>query len=63
MKFSERIRTLFHRNQLSDEVFEELADLLVEGDVGATLAFELVDELKASCRRGESRPRKKQGKS
>jgi len=52
MKFSERIRTLFHRNQLSDEVFEELADLLVEGDVGATLAFELVDELKASCRKG-----------
>ncbi|MEN6499739.1 MAG: signal recognition particle-docking protein FtsY [Rectinema sp.] len=52
MKFSERIKTLFHRNQLSDEVFEDLADLLIEGDIGASLAFELVDELKASCRKG-----------
>jgi len=52
MKFSERIKTLFRRNQLSDEVFEDLADLLIEGDIGASLAFELVDALKVSCRKG-----------
>ncbi len=51
MKFSERIKMLFRRNQLSDEVFEDLADLLIEGDIGASLAFELVDALRASCKK------------
>lgn len=51
MKFSERIKALFRRNQLDDEAFEDLADLLIEGDIGASLAFELVDALKTSCRK------------
>jgi len=51
MKFSERIKALFRRNQLDDETFEDLADLLIEGDIGASLAFELVDALKTSCRK------------
>lgn len=51
MKFSEKIKALFRRNQLNDEVFEDLADLLIEGDIGASLAFELVDALKTSCRK------------
>lgn len=51
MKFSERIKMLFRRNLLTDEVFEDLADLLIEGDIGASLAFELVEALKSSCRK------------
>jgi len=51
MKFSEKIKLLFRRNQLSDEVFEELADLLIEGDIGASLAFEIVDSLKNICKK------------
>jgi len=51
MKFSERIKMLFRRNLLTDEVFEDLTDLLIEGDIGASLAFELVEALKSSCRK------------
>ncbi|SLM19646.1 Signal recognition particle receptor FtsY [uncultured spirochete] len=51
MKFAEKIKALFRRNQLSDEVFEELADLLIEGDIGASLAFEVVEALKNSCKK------------
>lgn len=34
---------------LDDDFFDDLADMLVEGDFGAALAFELVDELKRCC--------------
>jgi len=51
MKFSEKIKMLFRRNLLTDDVFEDLTDLLIEGDIGASLAFELVDTLKSSCRK------------
>lgn len=51
MKFSERIKALFKRSLLNDEVFEELTDLLIEGDIGAALAFSVCDELKAICKR------------
>jgi fused signal recognition particle receptor len=36
---------------LSEEVFEELEDLLIEGDIGASIAFEVVDALKDTCRK------------
>jgi fused signal recognition particle receptor len=51
MKFSEKIKMLFRRNLLTDDVFEDLTDLLIEGDIGASLAFELVETLKSSCRK------------
>jgi fused signal recognition particle receptor len=51
MKFSEKIKMLFRRNLLTDDVFEDLTDLLIEGDIGASLAFELVEALKSSCRK------------
>jgi len=51
MKFAEKIKALFRRNKLSEETFEDLADLLIEGDIGAALAFEIVDSLKAACKK------------
>lgn len=51
MKFSERIKALFKRSALSDETFDDLTDLLIEGDIGATLAFSVGDELKAICKK------------
>lgn len=51
MKFAEKIKALFRRNKLSEEIFEDLADLLIEGDIGATLAFEIVDSLKTVCKK------------
>ncbi len=51
MKFSERIKALFKRNLLSDETFDDLTDLLIEGDIGASLAFSIADELKTLCKK------------
>jgi fused signal recognition particle receptor len=50
MSFADRIKSLFRIGAPDDELFEELADLLVEGDLGPSLAFAAADELKAACR-------------
>jgi fused signal recognition particle receptor len=50
MGFAERIKALLKLGAAGDEIFDELADLLVEGDLGASLAFAVADELKATCR-------------
>jgi fused signal recognition particle receptor len=48
----ERLRNFFGRRQaVSEELFEELADLLVEGDFAAAPAFEIVDKLRERCRK------------
>jgi fused signal recognition particle receptor len=51
MGFADRLKAFFKIRVLDDEVFDDLADLLVEGDLGAAFAFEIVDELKKHCRR------------
>lgn len=52
MNFADRIKALFGRKRSEEaDFFEDLADLLVEGDLGAALAMEVSDELKASCRK------------
>jgi fused signal recognition particle receptor len=51
MGFADRIRALFKKTALTEEMYEELADLLVEGDLGANFAFEVVDTLKEKCRK------------
>jgi fused signal recognition particle receptor len=50
MSFADRIRNLFKLGTSDEALFEELADLLVEGDLGPALAFSVAEELKASCR-------------
>ena len=45
--FAGRIKEFFGlKGPLSDELFEDLADLLVEGDFGAGEAFELTERLR-----------------
>lgn len=51
MGFADRIRSLFRKAVLDEAVFEDLADLLVEGDLGAAFAYEIVDSLKSLCRK------------
>lgn len=51
MGFADRLKAFFKIRVLDDGVFDDLADLLVEGDLGAAFAFEIVDELKKHCRR------------
>ncbi len=50
MSFAEKIRNIFRLGTTDESLFEELSDLLVEGDLGAVLAFSIADELKAACR-------------
>jgi len=50
MSFADRIRSLFRLGTADDRLFEDLADLLVEGDLGPALAYSTAEELKAACR-------------
>lgn len=48
--FGEKLKSLFSK-KIDEEFFENLTDMLVEGDVGAKTAFELTDELESICRK------------
>ncbi len=48
--FAERLKALFVRGGAEDDFFDDLADGLVEGDLGAEESFSVVDRLKASCK-------------
>ena len=52
MNFAEKIKSFFTRgSSLSQEFFDELADLLVEGDLGAKEAFATADLLRDCCKK------------
>jgi len=52
MKFTEKIKNFFAgRSSVSQEFFDELADLLVEGDIGAQEAFGTVELLQQACKK------------
>jgi len=48
--FGEKFKFLFSK-KIDEEFFENLTDMLVEGDVGAKTAFLLTDELEQICRK------------
>ena len=48
--FGEKFKSLFSK-KIDEEFFENLTDMLVEGDVGAKTAFFLADELEQICRK------------
>lgn len=50
MGFADRLKALFGRGGQDEVFFDDLADGLVEGDLGASEAFSVVDRLKAACR-------------
>ena len=48
--FGEKFKALFKKKSaISDDFYEELTDILVEGDIGAKTAYEIVDELEEIC--------------
>ena len=54
--FGEKLKTLFSKgSSINDDFFDELTDMLVEGDIGAKTAFEVVDELEAICNKEKIR--------
>ena len=50
LSFAEAFKSLFSSKKIDEEFFEELTDALVEGDMGAKLAFEITEELEKICR-------------
>jgi len=51
MKFADRIRRLLGMETIQETDWDDLADLLVEGDLGAAFSDSIVTELKAYCSR------------
>ncbi|MDR0998898.1 MAG: zeta toxin family protein, partial [Treponema sp.] len=50
--FAERLKNFFGlRKSVSEELFEDLTDLLVEGDFGAAEAMKTTDKLRARCKK------------
>ena len=48
--FGEKFLALFKKKSvLSQDFYEDLTDILVEGDIGAKTAYEIVDELEEIC--------------
>ncbi len=52
MRFGDKIRKLLGLTVMDDDDWDDLADLLVEGDLGAAFADETVGLLKAACAKG-----------
>ena len=48
--FGAKLKSLFSKSStINEDFFEELTDMLVEGDIGAKTAFEVVDQLESIC--------------
>ena len=49
-KFAEKIKNLFGKGKkINDDFYDELTDLLVEGDIGAKASYTIVEELETIC--------------
>lgn len=52
ISFAQKIKNLFvGKNSSDDDFFDDLADALIEGDIGAAFAMEIVDSLCETCRK------------
>jgi len=55
MKFAEKIKNFFiGKSAVSQEVFDDLCDLLIEGDFGAAQAVKITDLLKEQSKKNDS---------
>ena len=51
LSFADNLKRLFRMNNKTDEsFFEELTDTLIEGDIGAKTAFQIVETLEKECK-------------
>ena len=50
ISFAQKFKNLFSSKKVDEEFFENLTDALVEGDMGAKLAYEITGELEKICR-------------
>ena len=55
ISFAQRMRDLFGgRDKDDEELFDDLTDALIEGDVGAKAAVEIADELRVLCQKNHA---------
>ncbi|MCQ2610707.1 MAG: signal recognition particle-docking protein FtsY [Treponema sp.] len=50
VSFAEKLKSLFSRSKVNEDFFEDLTDALIEGDIGAKTAVEIVDILEKQCK-------------
>ena len=50
LSFAQKFKNLFSSKKIDEEFFEDLTDALVEGDMGAKMAYELTERLEKVCR-------------
>ncbi len=48
--FAQKLKSLFTGKTLDEDFFDDLTDSLVEGDVGAKIAYEIVEQLEKNCK-------------
>jgi len=52
MKFGQKLKNFFFgKNNVTDDLYDDLCDLLIEGDFGASQAVRMTDLLKEKCRK------------
>jgi fused signal recognition particle receptor len=51
VSFADKLRAIFAGKPLSDDLFDDLADLLIEGDFGAAEAFAVTERLEALAKK------------
>lgn len=48
--FGEKLKSLFSKgNKASEDFYDDLTDILVEGDIGAKTSYQIVEELESIC--------------
>lgn len=50
ISFAEKIKGFFSSKSIDESFFEELIDILVEGDIGAKFAYEISEQLEKICK-------------
>ncbi|WP_407427290.1 signal recognition particle-docking protein FtsY [Treponema sp.] len=50
LSFAQKFKSLFASKKIDEEFFDDLTDALVEGDMGAKMAYEVAEELDKNCK-------------
>ena len=56
--FGEKLKSLFTKDSQSEDFYEDLTDLLVEGDLGAKTSYEIVEQLEKECKKDKLKEQK-----
>lgn len=56
--FGEKLKSLFTKDSQPEDFYEDLTDLLVEGDLGAKTSYEIVEQLEKECKKDKLKEQK-----